>query len=189
MYGITDITDEKDQIIVNVKRAIAHPDYKIGINYNDIGLVQLEKKIQFNEKARPACLNLNQKFNFMSFTVSGFGKIGVTGPGSSKLLFINVDLYNNTECNDVYRNSLNVPQGVKEDLMICAGSFEDLQDACKGDSGGPLQGLKTDVTDGRMYEIFGIVSFGKPCGIRLRWPGVYTRVSAYVKWIEDTVWS
>lgn len=39
-----------------------------------------------------------------------------------------------------------------------------------------------------MIEIIGIVSFGKPCGQQPRWPGVYTRVSAYLKWIEDIVW-
>lgn len=37
-----------------------------------------------------------------------------------------------------------------------------------------------------MHEIAGITSFGIGCGIGI--PGVYTRVSAYLDWIEDIVW-
>lgn len=39
-----------------------------------------------------------------------------------------------------------------------------------------------------MYDIIGVVSFGKPCGQATRWPGVYIRVSANIQWIEDIVW-
>lgn len=38
-----------------------------------------------------------------------------------------------------------------------------------------------------MYNVIGVTSFGKLCGL-LETPGVYTRVSNYIKWIEDTVW-
>nr|CAI5841157.1 unnamed protein product [Callosobruchus analis] len=39
-----------------------------------------------------------------------------------------------------------------------------------------------------MYEIVGITSFGKSCATVENLPGVYTRVSAYIEWIEDNVW-
>lgn len=39
-----------------------------------------------------------------------------------------------------------------------------------------------------MYDIVGITSFGQGCGLTLNHPGVYTRVSHYIKWIEDQVW-
>lgn len=38
-----------------------------------------------------------------------------------------------------------------------------------------------------VYYIVGITSFGKACGISGD-PGVYTRVQAYLRWIEDIVW-
>ena len=50
-------------------------------------------------------------------------------------------------------------------------------DACTGDSGGPVYSF-----DGG-YKLNGLISFGpKHCGGGV--PGVYTRVSSYVEWIE-----
>lgn len=37
------------------------------------------------------------------------------------------------------------------------------------------------------FNIIGITSFGKACGIA-NVPGVYTRVSNFVPWIEKIVW-
>lgn len=49
----------------------------------------------------------------------------------------------------------------------------------QGDSGGPL------VCDGRVY---GLVSWGNGCGDP-RFPGVYTAVSRYRRWIDQTIYS
>lgn len=49
-------------------------------------------------------------------------------------------------------------------------------DACQGDSGGPLMcGEKQ----------YGIISFGKGCA-RKNSPGIYTRISYFKNWIEET---
>jgi secreted trypsin-like serine protease len=54
----------------------------------------------------------------------------------------------------------------------------------QGDSGGPLQVKNKRISC--MYTIIGVTSFGSQCGIGD--PGVYTRVSKYVPWIESVVW-
>lgn len=55
----------------------------------------------------------------------------------------------------------------------------------QGDSGGPLQ-LFTEENPFCMQHVVGVVSMGIFCGSKD--PGVYTRVAAYVGWIEQTVW-
>merc|ERR1712130_467618 len=60
--------------------------------------------------------------------------------------------------------------------MMCFGGRK--SDSCQGDSGGPLI-----CVEGRKPVLRGIVSFGKGCG-RPGLPGIYTRVSNYVEWID-----
>ena len=65
-------------------------------------------------------------------------------------------------------------------LAICAGSGG--KDACLGDSGGPL--VWSDEQNHQSYLI-GVVSWGEGCG-RPEYPGVYTRVTEFLDWIETT---
>lgn len=55
----------------------------------------------------------------------------------------------------------------------------------QGDSGGPLQIQMTE-DDHTVYHIIGITSFGQACATGT--PGVYTRVSSYLSWIENIIW-
>lgn len=66
------------------------------------------------------------------------------------------------------------------DNMICAGFISGGKDACQGDSGGPL--VVSDQQSG--YRLTGIVSWGNGCALR-HYPGVYTRVSRYIDWLEE----
>ncbi|XP_036840121.1 neurotrypsin-like [Oncorhynchus mykiss] len=66
--------------------------------------------------------------------------------------------------------------------MLCAGSLSDRRrvDSCQGDSGGPLvcQG------EGGRWVLTGIISWGHGCGDP-SFPGVYTRVSRFLRWIDQ----
>ena len=56
-----------------------------------------------------------------------------------------------------------------------------------GDSGGPLQIYNIDSIK-CMYTILGVTSYGHTnCG-SAGVPGIYTRVSNYLDWIEAIVW-
>lgn len=71
--------------------------------------------------------------------------------------------------------------------MICAGDTLSgwNKDTCHGDSGGPLQ--IPHPRNECLFQVLGITSFGQGCAIA-NTPGVYTRVSHYLNWIEDIVW-
>lgn len=66
------------------------------------------------------------------------------------------------------------------DNMIGAGFMGGGKDGCQGDSGGPIV-----VNDNRNYKVAGVSSFGTGCA-QENYPGIYTRVSQYDAWIQNT---
>ena len=66
--------------------------------------------------------------------------------------------------------------------MICMGYPEGGKDSCRGDSGGPL----VCPDEKRQAIITGVISFGNGCGDQ-RYPGVNTKVAAYLKWIRRNI--
>ena len=65
--------------------------------------------------------------------------------------------------------------------QLCAGNYQYSKDSCQGDSGGPLMYKVND-----QWIVSGIVSYGYECA-RKNYPGVYTRVSAYVSWVQNAI--
>lgn len=95
---------------------------------------------------------------------------------------VGVDGVDYQRCNEVYSSQ----RRRIVDSQICAGG-EKGKDSCRGDSGGPLMGNYKDGQGNSYTYLAGLVSYGpSPCGME-GWPGVYTRVSNYVDWIERTI--
>ncbi|CAH0559204.1 unnamed protein product [Brassicogethes aeneus] len=187
--GMLNINDRSRQV-VKIVETIYHPGYEPPSHYNDIGLLKFEGA-KINSYARPACLYSYFRINHQNALASGWGRLGYTEDTSKDLLKVKLELFGVTKCNFTYRHdygSKRLIRGILDDTQLCAGSTKELKDTCQGDSGGPLQ-IFHDGTDAKcMYDLVGITSFGKACGLVKNSPGVYTRISAYIKWIEDIVW-
>ena len=99
-----------------------------------------------------------------------------------KLHEVDIEVIDPTECKAVYQ-SLQVSAFTVGDTEICATGLTGGKDSCFGDSGGPLV---VAADNARGYAQVGIVSWGPQCGNPL-YPGVYTRVSSFSKWIKDNM--
>lgn len=59
----------------SVEQIIRHPDYKPPAKYNDIALLKLDRRVEFNEFIRPACLYTSNTFEVTKTVATGWGKI------------------------------------------------------------------------------------------------------------------
>ncbi|XP_047533321.1 serine protease persephone-like [Vanessa atalanta] len=183
--GTIEIGDRQwsDETDGRINEIITHPSYKRRTKYHDLALLRLESPAQFSTNLNPVCLYTKTDNPRVPLTITGWGKTSTTRDVKSTLLLkANVTVVPRAKCGESYTNWRKLPVGISEE-QICAGDPQGLRDTCQGDSGGPLQGLTE--RDGQ-YRLVGITSFGRGCGSPV--PGVYTRVSHYLDWIESVVW-
>ena len=86
---------------------------------------------------------------------------------TGRLQDLKVDIVSQTSCEADYKNNT-----INENV-VCAGEVD--ATTCYGDSGGPLI-----VDNGGDYQAIGIASLNDSCVV----PGVFSRVSAYIPWLN-----
>lgn len=193
LLGDLDISSTQDDAQpqrIEVAEAIRHPDYKPPQKYNDIALLRLKSSAQMTAYVRPACLNTNRTFPAKTKPLAtGWGQTDFNDDRSNVLLKVALPLQPHLPCNNTFRNHIDstLPMAVLDDTQLCAGVLEGGKDTCQGDSGGPLSIFTASAPYYCMHHVLGITSFGILCGFR-NTPALYTRVSAYVPWIESIVW-
>jgi secreted trypsin-like serine protease len=140
---------------------------------NDIALVFLEEPSKF----APIKLNRDPELPVSGsmLRLLGWGRIDeVIGRPQWTLREVDLPVVDNQTCARA-NDGLEI-----HDHNICAGYMDGQTEkgSCKGDSGGPLFSAEGD------KSLVGIVSGGRGCA-RLNTPSFYTRVSSFIKWIED----
>lgn len=188
--------DEVDELVQErrVAEIIPHPKFKPPSKYHDIALMRADPVFILSRDIRIACLHLGDDFSKFNLTVIGFGKTASSATyGSQTLMKVDVDLIASEICNRSMKFLIKkklLADGITEN-QICAGDYENGgRDTCQGDSGGPMQIMEERVDcihNFPLHTIVGVTSFGRDCGRKMA-PGVYTRVSRYVDWIEGIVW-
>lgn len=152
---------------IRAKAIAIHPDA-------DIALVELTAPVSVTpiELLTPGT---KQAAPGTPSSVIGWGMTSEGGSGSKRLLQTTIPIVSHAACRKAYGLDL------KEHTMICAGLPQGGKDACQGDSGGPL--FVEGQSGNRMVQA-GVVSFGDGCA-RPNAPGVYSRVSTAIDWIEN----
>ncbi|VVC24496.1 Serine proteases, trypsin family, serine active site,Peptidase S1, PA clan,Serine proteases, trypsin [Cinara cedri] len=164
--------NETQYIDYRVTDIRTHPDYDQATHGNDIALVRLKSPTVYNSFIRPICLpktNL-EVYNKLA-VVAGWGQTVFGGQVSNVLQEVVIPIWEHDQCVSAFSQPI-----FKTNL--CAASYDGGKDSCLGDSGGPLQIQRQD---GKWTNV-GIVSWGISCG-ELGIPGVYTKVTSYLKWI------
>ncbi|KAL0860349.1 hypothetical protein ABMA27_009750 [Loxostege sticticalis] len=173
----------EDIVIIPIAKTIPHAEYSPLTRRHDIGLIRMQQAAPYTDFIRPICLptvdiTVKPPPNFKLYA-AGWGAINSTHSKSVVKLHVGLPFVSQRECQPAYnvsRRKVALWQG-----QMCAGG-ELGKDSCKGDSGGPLM-----YENGRIYEVLGVVSFGPtPCGLE-DIPGVYSKVSEYVRWIKSNI--
>uniref|UniRef100_A0A8C9AAQ1 Peptidase S1 domain-containing protein n=1 Tax=Prolemur simus TaxID=1328070 RepID=A0A8C9AAQ1_PROSS len=132
---------------------------------NDLMLIKLNKPVIESDSIHTINITSQCPTPGTTCVVSGWGHL------PNALQCAHVPVRSAEDCRAAY-------PGVYNTGMLCAGSKQDGQGACKGDSGGPL------VCDGVLQ---GIVSMGMfPCTPFMK-PNLYTQVCVFFHWIQQTI--
>ncbi|XP_075861566.1 vitamin K-dependent protein C isoform X2 [Microcebus murinus] len=176
---------ENLELDLGIKEVLVHPNYSRSTTDNDIALLRLDRPATLSQNIVPICLP-DSGLAERELTQAGQETV-VTGWGykSSRekdtkrnrtfiLNFIKIPVVPRNECMQVMSSMIS-------ENMLCAGILGDRQDACEGDSGGPM------VTSFRgTWFLVGLVSWGEGCGLLHNY-GVYTKVSRYLDWIHSHI--
>jgi len=164
----------------DVSDILGHPSYSSSDLSNDICLLKLKESLEFTDFIQPINLpEIEQQTEAGTLaTITGWGTLTEGGFSLPNVLHkVEIPVVSDDDCDSAYASA---GYGTIES-MICAGLPEGGKDSCQGDSGGPFF-----LNDPESPTLIGIVSWGIGCA-RAGYPGVYTEVSYFIDWIQDTM--
>lgn len=167
--------------IIAIDAIFVHEQYKPPYNHHDIALLKLSTPVNQARYIALANTSIDTQLPFGTpVTVAGWGRTSNLGVTSNHLLETSIPLRSWPQCYDDYYK-----EGIElDENMLCAGSHvpSNPKDSCYGDSGGPLFWRDSSGN----FQQLGLVAFGSRQGCaQTKLPGVYTRVSQYLDWIEQ----
>ncbi|XP_068026021.1 LOW QUALITY PROTEIN: chymotrypsin-C [Melanerpes formicivorus] len=174
-----EVENEAGSRAVGVEKTIVHEKWNSFLIINDIALIKLAEEVEETDTIQAACLPPADLVleNGYPCWVTGWGRIITNGPLADNLQQALLPVVDYATCSQWDWWGSNV-----RETMVCAGG-DGVVSGCNGDSGGPLNCQR----DG-LWEVNGIVSFGSglKCNLQKK-PTVFTRVSAYIDWINEKI--
>ena len=171
-----------------VKLAHIHPEYypDANIPYNDIAIIQLDRKVEFSEYLQPVCLPTLKKIHGPGSLcyLAGWGKLAKDHVDGFPSIMHDVasPIIPNDKCGigEYSRTDFARDGSPISSRQICSGKMDTGGvGICHGDSGGPLM-----CEDDDTFYLTGIVSWSSGCAEKNA-PDVLTRVDRYLDWIAE----
>ncbi|XP_071967247.1 serine protease 57 isoform X1 [Engystomops pustulosus] len=165
---------DNDVQVLNIQESFTHPEYNPTTFQNDLNLLKLNSSANITPSVGSISLPRNNSdLNPGSrCSVAGWGQLTDFGTLPRSLMKARVNIISREVCNQRWT------QGVFDSMVCAASPGPQNKGFCSGDSGGPLVCRN---------QVEGVVSFsGLFCGDP-RTPDVYTRVSAFLPWIQSVI--
>ncbi|XP_025992614.1 trypsin-1 [Solenopsis invicta] len=169
--GTIDLTDPQSEH--RVAKITVHEDYDPSNSWiNDIALLKV--KNPFIQSSTIGYVPMPPRGHEVKpndiAVVSGWGRLWLGGPTTTKLQRVNVLIADQAYCKYMYNNDgYNVYP-----TQVCAFDPSIEKGSCNGDSGGPL------TVDGTLV---GLVSWANGCA-SITYPTVFTRVVSHLDWVK-----
>ncbi|XP_049856830.1 trypsin-1-like [Schistocerca gregaria] len=162
---------------IQVADQIVHPDYTGDVAPHDIAVFTLQSSLSLGTYVQTISLPTAGSIPAGGSTavLSGWG--AADDPMETVLQTVDVTVIDYETCRQNIDDIYSGPNPLTE-TMVCTGPIYDGISVCFGDSGGPLA---------QNGELIGVVSWGMmPCGTQGA-PSVFTRVSAYLDFINQNI--
>merc|ERR1719452_15371 len=173
-------SSEPHRVEITSYEGFTHPNWDPNTLENDIALVRLPEKIEFNDYIRPACLppaeDESNDYVGQLTTPVGWGKNADSAGGITPKLQMVEDLpvIDNPTCDQTY--------GIIYDGIMCIDSSNG-KGVCNGDSGGSLN-MRQEEEENKWTQV-GVASFVSSSGCESGDPHGFTRVAFFGQWIES----
>lgn len=187
--GLSNLTGVTHDHVFSIRKVTLHNDFNPNTYKNDIAIIRLDRSIVPSDTIQLICLPRLSSFQYppvnQSVVAIGWGHtvdpwINSSSSISNQLqqtILPVLPIVTNANKTSVCLNQvIDSP-----DQQFCAGYADGWSDTCQADSGSPLMFFHE-----QHWEVAGIVSYGIGCAQSLL-PGIYTRVSAYLEWINDRI--
>ncbi|XP_066504122.1 mast cell protease 1A-like [Hoplias malabaricus] len=171
VVGAHDLSNREGFLRMEVESYYLHPQFNPETLDNDIMLLKLNGAVKKSRTVNYISIDQTHEdipVNTLC-SVAGWGREGSNTPLSNRLMETHIVITDRIQCSKQWNSTYPVT-----DSKVCASSPA----TCQGDSGGPLVCGNTAM---------GIVSFGEEVCENPGKPNVYTRISAFLPWIESII--
>ncbi|XP_028160876.1 serine protease persephone-like [Ostrinia furnacalis] len=185
-FGNKNIVDDVKRLDVKIRSVIVHPQYKAPIKNFDIALIQLESEVPFSRSIYPVCLWSKNLDSFKFAFNPAWGVEGKEYKIRKEIAVMNVQILDHDSCVEATKPWITRLFRELSLHQICGDEQKSAVKNCQGSGGSPLitKGSLDDSDEDQIPYAYGISSFGRGCGNMT----IYTRISSFIDWIEETVW-